>query len=258
LAEILLTNDDGIHSPGIQVLVKAVSRLGHVTVVAPDREKSATSQSLTLHYPIRFEAVGPQQYAVEGTPADCVILALHHILQAKPDLVISGINRGPNLGRDVAYSGTVAGALEAANHEIPAFAMSLAVRQEPRFEPAAEFATSLADKILETPLSPGSILNVNVPAGNIKGVRVTFQGRRNVRNLVVESLDPRGRKYFWLDQDLAVTTGGEEDPASDYLAVAEGFVSITPLKIDRTNYDLAEFISDWPGTLQKETLSLPQ
>jgi len=257
LAEILVTNDDGVHSPGILILAEALSRLGRVTVAAPDREKSATSQSLTLHDPIRCEAVGEGRYSVSGTPTDCVILALHHLLPKHPDLVVSGINRGPNLGRDIGYSGTVAGAVEAANHDISAFAVSLATWTEFQYETAAQFAASLAEKILESPLPQGSILNVNVPAVPIKGVRITCQGKRNVRNLIVENTDPRGRKYFWLDQDLHLPEA-EEHPASDYLAVAEGYVSVTPLKIDRTNFDLAEAMATWPASLFKEVVSLTQ
>ncbi len=256
MAEILITNDDGIQSPGIQVLARALSKIGRITIVAPDREKSASSQSLTLHHPIRYEKIAPGQYSVEGTPTDCVILAIHHILQLKPDLVISGINRGPNLGQDVGYSGTVAGAIEGANHQIQSFAVSLASRKQSTFESAARVAVSLAEKLIEKPLPPGSILNVNVPEEPLRGARITCQGNRHIRNLVLQHQDPRGRSYFWFDQDELIQ--GEENPASDYAAVAEGFVSLTPLKIDRTNYDLAASLSDWPATLFKEVVSLPQ
>ena len=257
MAEILLTNDDGVHSPGILSLAEALSRVGRVTVVAPDRERSATSQSLTLHDPIRCEAVAEGRYSVSGTPTDCVILALHHLLPTRPDLVVSGINRGPNLGKDIGYSGTVAGAVEGANHDIPAFAISLATWNAFQYDAAAQFAATLAEKILESPLPQGSILNVNVPAAPLKGVRITCQGKRNIRNLIVESKDPRGRKYFWLDQDLNLPEA-EENPASDYLAVAEGYVSLTPLKIDRTNYDLAEAMASWPASHFKEAIPLTQ
>ena len=257
MAEILVTNDDGVHSPGILSLAKALSKVGRVTVVAPDREKSATSQSLTLHDPIRCEAVGEGRYSVSGTPSDCVILALHHLLPKRPDLVVSGINRGPNLGKDIGYSGTVAGAVEGANHDIPAFAVSLATWTEFQYDGAAQFAASLVGKILESPLPQGSILNVNVPAAPIKGVRITCQGKRNIRNLIVENTDPRGRKYFWLDQDLHMPEA-EENPASDYVAVAEGYISLTPLRIDRTNYDLAEAMASWPASLFKEAIPLTQ
>jgi 5'-nucleotidase len=250
LPEILLTNDDGVHSAGILILAEWVSTLGRVTIVAPDRERSATSQSLTLHRPIRYEEVAERRYAVEGTPTDCIILAVHHLLSGKPDLVISGINRGPNLGGDIGYSGTVAGAMEAANHDIPAFAVSLAARQDFRFEQAAQFAAVLAEKLLSERTGTDTILNVNVPPGEIKGVRITCQGKRNVRNLIVENLDPRGRKYFWFDQDLSLPSP-EENPAADYVAIREGNVSITPLRMDRTGYDAAESMSDWPEILFK-------
>jgi 5'-nucleotidase len=250
LAEILLTNDDGIYAAGILALADSVARLGRVTIVAPDRERSATSQSLTLNQPIRYEEVAPARYAVEGTPTDCVILAIHYLLPVKPDLVISGINRGPNLGGDIGYSGTVAGAVEAANHEISAFAISLAARKEFHFEQAAQFAATLAEKLLSEPTGADAVYNVNVPPNPIKGVHITCQGRRNVRNLIVENLDPRGRKYFWFDQDLSLPNK-EENPAADYVAIREGYISITPLRMDRTDYDAAESISHWPETLFK-------
>jgi len=257
LAAILLTNDDGVHSPGILILAEALSGVAGVTIVAPDREKSATSQSLTLHDPIRCEAVAEGRYSVSGTPTDCVILALHYLLPARPDLVVSGINRGPNLGRDIGYSGTVAAAIEGANHDIPAFAISLATWTDFQYQGAAQFAACLARRILDSPLPRGSILNVNVPVAPVKGVRITCQGKRNIRNLVVENTDPRGRKYFWLDQDLHLPEA-EENPASDYLAVAEGYVSLTPLRIDRTNYDLAEAMASWPASFSKEAIPLTQ
>ncbi len=257
MAEILVTNDDGVHSEGIISLATALSSLGRVTTVAPAREMSATSQSLTLHHPIRYQELGPGRYSVEGTPTDCVILALHHILPSRPDIVVSGINTGPNLGRDIGYSGTVAGAVEAANHDIPAFAISLGARNHLRYKEAALFAASLAERILNEPLPAGTILNVNVPPGEIKGVRITCQGHRNIRNLVVESRDPRGRNYYWFDQELSIAES-ERDSALDYAAGAAGLVSITPLKIDRTGFDVAETIAHWPGALFKEKISLSQ
>jgi 5'-nucleotidase len=250
LAEILLTNDDGIHSSGILALAESLSRLGRVTIVAPDREVSASSQSLTLNRPIRYEELAPGRYAVDGTPTDCVILGVHYLLPVRPDLVISGINRGPNLGRDISYSGTVAGAVEAANHDIPAFAISLAARKDFRFEQSAQFAAMLAEKMLAESLSADTVLNVNVPETAIRGVRITVQGRRNIRDLVVENCDPRGRKYFWFDQDLT-QPNKDEHPAADFVAVQEGYISITPLRLDRTSYDAAESISHWPETLFK-------
>ncbi len=251
MPEILLTNDDGIHSPGIVALAEAVSAVGRVTVVAPDRERSASSAALTLHLPLRYEEVGTGRFSVEGTPTDCVIIGLHQILPALPDLVISGINRGANLGHDVAYSGTVSAAMEGANQGIPSFAISLASREEFRFEEAARFAAVLAEKVLKEPLPSGVILNVNVPGQQIRGVRITRQGHRNVRNIFVENMDPRGRRYFWLDQEMeAETHQGSED--SDYMAVYAGYISITPLKMDRTDYGFAKRMEAWSGTLFSE------
>ena len=248
MVEILLTNDDGIGSAGILALADSLTRLGRVTVVAPDRERSATSQALTLSRPIRYQELSTGKYSVDGTPTDCVIFALHYLLKFKPDLVVSGINHGPNLGRDIGYSGTVAGAIEGSNHDIPAFAISLAGGFDDGFRTAAEFAAILAEKLLTASLSTEVVFNVNVPGGNIQGARITFQGRRNIRNIIVENYDPRGRKYFWLDQDLSLPNK-EEDPAADYVAVSQGYISVTPIRTDRTGYDVAEKISDWPNAL---------
>ena len=255
MPEILLTNDDGIQSPGILALEEAVSAVGRVTVVAPDRERSASSASLTLHLPLRYEEVGPRRYSVEGTPTDCVIIALHQILSSPPDLLISGINRGANLGHDVAYSGTVAAASEGANEEIPSFAVSLAAHEEFHFEEAAQFTAALAEKIIHDRLPTGLILNVNVPNQKIRGVRITRQGQRNVRNISVENLDPKGRHYFWLEQELEMETQrGSID--SDYVAVNSGFVSITPLKLDRTGYGFVKKIGTWSEALFSQ-ITLP-
>jgi len=251
LIRVLLTNDDGVHSSGIVVLENAFSKIAEVTVVAPSREMSATSHSLTIHRPIRYEEVGPRKFAVDGTPADCVLLALNYLLPVRPDLVVSGINKGPNLGRDIDYSGTVAAAIEAVFHDIPAFAISSATRTEFRFEEAAQFAVSLALKMRDEPLAAGILLNVNVPPGEIMGVRITCQGRRNIQNLVIEERDPRGRKYFWFDQKFDPSQT-DEDPGSDYAAIAARYVSMTPIKVDRTGCDLAETIAHWPDSLSKE------
>jgi 5'-nucleotidase len=253
LAEILLTNDDGILSPGIQVLASALSAIGRVTVVAPDRERSASSASLTLHLPLRYEEIGPNRFSVEGTPTDCVIIGLHQILSALPDLVVSGINKGPNLGHDIAYSGTVSAASEGANQGIPSFAISLASFAESHYEEAAQFGAALARRILDESLPPGVILNVNVPSQAIRGVRITHQGQRNFRNIFVENMDPRGRKYFWLDQEME-TESHQGSVSSDYRAISAGFVSITPLKIDRTDYSFAKRMETWPDSLSKEII----
>ena len=254
LPEILLTNDDGIQSPGILALAEAVSAVGRVTVVAPDRERSASSASLTLHLPLRYEEIGPGRFSVEGTPTDCVIIGLHQILPALPDLLISGINKGANLGHDIAYSGTVSAASEGANQGIPSFAISLAAHEEFQFEEAARLATVLAEKIIREPLPSGVILNVNVPGQRIRGIRVTCQGRLNVRSIFVENMDPRGRRYFWVDQEMdSEAHPGSED--SDYMAVHAGYISITPLKLDRTDYGFTKRIASWSESLFNQKAS---
>jgi 5'/3'-nucleotidase len=251
--QILLTNDDGIHSAGVLALAKAFSAIGNVTLVAPDRERSASSQSLSLHRPVRYEEIAPGRFAVDGTPTDCVLIALHHIMAVQPDLVVSGINRGWNLGHDIAYSGTVSAAMEAANHDIPAVAISMSSRDELQLNEAAEFAVALAKKMWSEPLAKGFILNVNLPSKEAQGVRLTRQGHRNVQTLVVENKDPRGRKYFWFDQELQ-EAGLQEGPEVDYMAVKAGYVSVTPLKIDRTAVDCFSQLNTWPGALFKEKI----
>ncbi len=254
LKQILLTNDDGIHSAGLLALAKTLSLVGQVTAVAPDRERSASSQSLSFHRPVRYEEIAPGQFSVDGTPTDCVLIALHHILPAQPDLVVSGINRGWNLGHDIAYSGTIAAAMEAAYHGLPAFAVSSSSGDTTNLEQAADFALALTNKMLNEPLPSGVILNVNLPDGEICEVRLTRQGSRNVRTLIVENKDPRGRKYFWFDQELPAD-GFEEGPDVDYMAVKAGYVSITPLKIDRTAQDCFSRLEAWPEALCKEKIN---
>jgi 5'-nucleotidase len=247
LREILITNDDGIHSPGILALAESVASLGRVTLVAPDRERSAASQSLTIQRPLRYEEVSPGHFAVDGTPADCVLIALHHILPAPPDLVISGINRGANLGHDVGYSGTVAAALEAAHNKVSAFAISQATGDRFDFEEAARIGAKVAGRIFDSPLPVETILNVNVPAGKVRGIRVTRQGIRNAESMIVEHEDPRGHKLFWFDQKYAPRQGGM-DQDEDWQVVNAGYVSITPLKLDRTAYEVMDLFSSWSSS----------
>ncbi len=244
MREILITNDDGIHSPGIQAMAESVSALGRVTLVAPDRERSAASQSLTIQRPLRYEIVGPRQFAVDGTPADCVLIALHQILSGMPDLVISGINRGANLGHDVGYSGTVAAALEAAHNNVSAFAISLATWTDFNFDQAALVGARVAQRLLEAPLTPETILNVNVPPGKLRGVKITRQGIRNAESMIVEHEDPRGRKFFWFDQKYAPLKGAADQDV-DWQAVKAGFVSITPLKVERTAHEIMPQLESW-------------
>ncbi|MBI5694236.1 MAG: 5'/3'-nucleotidase SurE, partial [Nitrospirae bacterium] len=234
---ILATNDDGVYSPGLTVLAKALKELGEVYVVAPDREQSAVSHALTLHRPLLVEEVMDRVFAVNGTPTDCVNIAVGGLLPRMPDIVVSGINKGGNLGDDVTYSGTVSAAFEAAIMGIPAIAVSMVARQDFIFQGAAEFAARLARVLLEKGLSKDTLLNVNVPnlpPSEIKGVKVTRQGRRIWGGSVLERIDPRGKKYFWI--------GGEvenwiESPDADHEAVKQGYISVTPLKLDLTDDD---------------------
>ncbi len=244
---ILVTNDDGIYAPGLKALEQSLGSLGEVTVIAPDREMSATSQSLSVHTPLRVHALDERHIAVTGTPADTVILALYRLLPQKPDLVVSGINPGGNLGENVIYSGTVAAAMEATLHGVPSFAISLATRKYLDFTAAAAFAGQLAGMILEKGLPPGVMLNVNVPRGDVRGVRITRQSRKISQNIVHEKSDPRGRPYFWLDETARIEVA-EAD--SDYAAVRAHEISITPLQVDRTDYPSLRQLADWLPALQ--------
>lgn len=236
--KILLSNDDGIDAPGLAALYEAVSNLGEVTVVAPDRERSGAGHSLTLHRPLRIHARGLRRYAIDGTPTDCVSLALKEIMKNDlPDVVLSGINSGPNLGDDITYSGTVSAALEAALLGLPAIALSLAVRngETPNFAPAMDVAAHLLKKVVEQGLPRDVLLNVNVP--NIEGLtinqyEITRMGKRHYGDIIEEKLDPRGRKYYWVGGD---ELGLDETPGTDCGAIHRGAVSVTPVRLDLTH-----------------------
>jgi len=243
---ILVTNDDGIHSPGITVLAEELRQLGEVTIVAPDRERSAVGHALTLHHPLRAERIAASIFAVDGTPTDCVNLGIHSLLPSRPDIVVSGINRGANLGDDVTYSGTVAAALEATLMGIPAFAISLATNHEAaNYASAAFFAVKLASKIIVEGLPDDTFLNVNVPDLPMESLRsplFTTQGKRRYDGVIVHNVDPRGRKYYWIgsvDMDFYDLEG------SDYAAVSRGHISVTPLHLDLTNYNALHRLMSW-------------
>ena len=243
--KILVTNDDGIHSRGIVVLSQALQKVGDVCVVAPDREKSAVAHSLTLHRPLRAEKIKKNFYAVDGTPADCVHLGVHAILPTPPDLVVSGINRGENVGNDIAYSGTVSAAFEGTLLRIPSFAISLASRSHYRFETAARVAVEMARVILKEGLPEDTFLNVNVPnleEKEIKSYKITRQARYTHGNAVVEKLDPRGKKYYWIGGGTMVF-GRKVD--TDFEAISEGHISVTPLHIDLTDYRSIGRLKKW-------------
>jgi 5'-nucleotidase len=234
MTRILVTNDDGYFSPGIHALADALAPLGEVVIVAPGTEASAVGHALTLRRPLRLERVRDRVYAVDGTPTDCVNIALAEVLDAPPALVVSGINKGLNIGDDVTYSGTVAGALEGALLGYPALAVSLEyARGEWDFGPAASLAAALAASLLASPLPSRTFLNVNVPQGVIRGVRTTVQARRNHITKVDRRLDPRQQPYFWIEE-------AEDDwlphDRSDYQAIRDGYASVTPLQPDLTDH----------------------
>jgi 5'-nucleotidase len=248
MPHILLTNDDGYQAPGLRALAAAFADFATVSVVAPSQEQSGAAQSLTLRRPIVVQQIAEHEWAVEGTPADCVIVALHKLLPEKPDMVISGINHGANLGENVYYSGTVGAAREAALHHIAAVAMSLCSKGATvKFESAARVARSAADLILKEGLPDQVLLNVNVPEPWSGEVKFTRQSKKITRNQLSEGRDPRGRSYFWLfeqriDKDVA--------PDTDYAAIFSGAVSITPLHLDPTHTESLNHLSHWAAPIE--------
>ncbi len=250
---ILVSNDDGVEAPGLRALAEALLELGEVTVCAPDREQSATSRSISLHRPLRIERLPPwgpdgeiPRWSVDGTPTDAVYIGLNHVLKdRRPDVLASGINRGPNLATDVHYSGTVAAAMEGCVGGVPSFAISLIKGRE--FGPSARFAAKLARQVGKRGLPRGTFLNVNVPPGEPAGVEITRIGKRSYLASVVEKLDPRGRAYYWIGGD---EQAHEEVPGSDCDAVFDRrFISVTPLHLDLTAHELVEELKRWelPG-----------
>ena len=235
MTQILVTNDDGVRSDGIHALASALAPLGDVTVVAPHLEASAIGHALTLRRPLRMERLRERVYEVDGTPTDCVNIAFTQIYRGMPDLVFSGINKGFNLGDDVTYSGTVSGALEGALLGVPSIAVSLErVRTEYDFSHAAAAAATIASMVLRGGILRGqTFLNINVPAGKPKGFRLTVQAKRNHVTIVDPRIDPRGQRYYWIEE-------GENDwephDRSDYQAVRDGYVSVTPLQLVLTHH----------------------
>ena len=243
--KILVTNDDGIQSKGILILAKALTVVGEVSVVAPDREKSAVAHSLTLHRPLRVERIKRNFFSVDGTPADCVHLAVNVILPQTPDLLVSGINKGENIGNDITYSGTVSAAFEGTLLRIPSFSISLASRSHFQFQGAARFAVKIAQYILKEGLPKDTFLNINipnVPEKNLTCFRITHQGRYTHGNAVVEKVDPRGKKYYWIGGGQMVF---DRRGDTDFKVLADGCISITPLHIDLTDYGAVRKLKKW-------------
>jgi 5'/3'-nucleotidase len=232
--KILVTNDDGVHSDGIHALAAALARLGEVTIVAPHIEASAIGHALTLRRPLRMERLRDGVYEVDGTPTDCVNIAITQLYKSLPNLVVSGINKGYNLGDDVTYSGTVSGAFEGSLLGVPGIAVSLERSDGPYdFSHAAAAAASMAQAVLERGLPASTFLNINVPTGVPAGVRVTVQGKRNHVTVVNERIDPRGRAYYWIEEG---ENHWEPHDRSDFQAVRDGYVSVTPLQPDLTDH----------------------
>ncbi len=246
---ILLSNDDGILAKGLSVLERACEPLGELTVVAPDREQSATSHSLTLHHPLRPVRLGERRWQVDGTPTDCVMLACEALMDHKPDVVISGINHGANMGEDVLYSGTVAAAMEGLALGIPAIAVSFAgsmLRADAMLDTQVESLRALLERMLTLPkFPPNTLLNVNLPpiaAADIKGYRLTRLGRRVFSDSITRMKDPWGREILWIGGG-SVEWSGPDD--SDFRAVHDGYVSVTPLHLDLTHHTMLESATDW-------------
>uniref|UniRef100_A0A7C1JM25 5'-nucleotidase SurE n=1 Tax=Ammonifex degensii TaxID=42838 RepID=A0A7C1JM25_9THEO len=252
---ILLTNDDGIFAEGITVLRKALERFGEIYVIAPDRERSAAGHSITVHRPLRVREAGFRSqwvrgWVVDGTPADCVKLGLEALLPEKPDLLISGINLGPNVGTDVLYSGTVSAAIEGIINGVPSVAVSLATHDEPDFTTAVVFVQELLPELARQVLPTGTLLNINIPPGTPRGARVTKLGNIRYVNVIDRRTDPRGRSYFWMAGEPLDLN--DNDPDTDVRAVKEGFISITPVQIDLTDYLFMEKLKRWSLSWSRE------
>ena len=252
---VLLSNDDGVHAPGLSALATAFEG-DEVWVVAPDREQSASSHSISLHRPLRLFELRPRWYAVDGTPTDAVYMGMNLVLRsARPDIVISGVNHGPNLGNDVTYSGTVAAAMEGALLGVHAIAVSLASSPPHVFDEAARFAAALARRVVANPPPAPLLLNVNVPPGPVRGFRFARLGRRTYGNEVVEKTDPRGRKYYWIGGEGGPTN--EDIPGSDCNCVLkDGLVAVTPLHLDSSHDAVLKELRSWtlPGYAKEPSL----
>lgn len=246
--KILLTNDDGVHALGILKLADYLKNKYHVIVVAPERERSAVSHAITLHKPLRLKKVKEENnlkiYAVNGTPSDCVKLGIEVVLGQKPDLVISGINEGLNLGTDILYSGTVSAAIEAAIYGIPAIAVSLSEKAEVEDKRIYKFLENLITKVLQKGIPANTLLNVNIPdlKENIKGVKSTILGKRTYIETFQKNFNPRGKEYYWMAGKISEA---ENDERTDIVSVKNGYISITPIHFDLTSYDMIDDINSW-------------
>jgi 5'/3'-nucleotidase len=253
MAVLLVTNDDGIHAAGLAALAHALTDLGEVHVIAPEREQSACGHALTLHRPLRCDRLADGRVSVNGTPSDCVNLGVLGFLPERPVLVVSGINHGANLGDDVTYSGTVSAAMEGTLLGVPSLAVSLVSGGE--FEHAAAIARLIATRVLVSGLPPKTLLNVNVPAGVPRGLRFTRLGHRVYSDKIVEQVDPRGRTHYWIG---AGEPRWEALEGTDMGAVHEGFAAVTPLHLDLTNHAGLAQMADWPDGLNAQLRPRPR
>ena len=243
MAVILVTNDDGVRSPGIIALYRAMKTLGEAYIVAPDRERSAAGHSLTLHRPLRAEEIREHVYSINGTPTDCVTLGINKVLPVRPSLVVSGINKGGNLGDDITYSGTVSAAVEGTIFGIPSLAFSLISDKHYHFDTASAFAQKIARFVLENSLPYDTLLNINIPnipKEGIRGVKITRQGKRIYDNSIQETYDPWGQKHYWIGGGQPYWERGED---TDIEAVQADYISVTPVHLDLTNYDALTFFT---------------
>jgi 5'-nucleotidase len=241
---ILITNDDGIHSEGIAALQEAMATIGDVLVVAPESEQSGASHSLTLSRPLRIRNIDDRHWTVDGTPTDCITIALNQILplELRPQICVSGINHGPNLGDDASYSGTVAGAMESTILGVTGIAFSLDATRSPDFTEAARVAREVVTKALNDRLPDGILLNVNVPKGTPRGLRITRQGFKSARPVISEHIDPRGKLYYWIGEER---NGFRAEGGTDFEAIDEGYVSVTPMRADLTDYTALDLLQSW-------------
>ncbi len=250
---ILVTNDDGILASGIHAVAAELTQIADVMVVAPERERSATGHAITVHKPLRVNDVmlplpngtPLAGHAVNGTPSDCVKIGVEALAEAPPDLVVSGINRGPNLGTDIFYSGTVSAAVEAIILGLPSIAVSVDAFENVDYQPAAVFSRILAAKVAEHGLAPGTFFNVNIPhlpLAEIKGVRITRPGMRRYRDVFEQRVDLKGRAYYWLGGSV---DDPDEDPEIDSVALKEGFISVSPVQFDLSKKELIDAVRGW-------------
>ncbi|HLB02802.1 MAG TPA: 5'/3'-nucleotidase SurE [Nitrospiria bacterium] len=248
---ILVSNDDGVHSRGLHILAAALKEIGEIYVVAPDRVRNAAGHALTLHKPLRVEQLEERVFSVSGTPTDCINLGIR-IMKGKPLLVVAGINKGENLGDDVTYSGTVSAAMEGTLLGIPSFSISISGEGDYHFDVAARFAQQLASQILKKGLPRDTLLNVNVPdlpKEKIQGVKFTCLGKRVYEDVIVEKVDPRGKKYYWIAGNRIVFEGRRN---TDFEALQAGKISVTPLKLDLTDYKTLARLKSWESLLEHD------